>query len=149
MRERQSRRVQEGTLESLYRADIARHPAVNTAIQRIPHNRMADRTQVHADLMRASGVNRDLTQRESRQMMCARDPCDCFARVLGPRRHLLSMDWIAPDRGVVRAITAGGEALAKDAALDIRLATLKRLQGSYPDAYGPGYLATLREDWPA
>lgn len=51
-------------------------------------------------------------------------------------------------RLIVRAITAGGDALAKDAALDIRLATLRRLQGSYPDAYGPGYLATLREDWP-
>lgn len=52
-------------------------------------------------------------------------------------------------RLIVRAIAAGGEALAKDAALDLRLATLKRLRGSFPDAYGPGYLATLREDWPA
>lgn len=52
-------------------------------------------------------------------------------------------------RLIVRAITAGGEALAKDAALDIRLATLKRLQGSYPDEYGPDYLTKLRDDWPA
>ena len=52
-------------------------------------------------------------------------------------------------RLIVRAITAGGDSLAKDAALDIRLATLRRLQGSYPDAYGPGYLETLRDDWPA
>lgn len=52
-------------------------------------------------------------------------------------------------RLIVRTIAAGGEALAKDAALDIRLATLRRLQGSYPDAYGPGYLETLRADWPA
>ena len=51
-------------------------------------------------------------------------------------------------RLIVRAITAGGNALAKDAELDIRLATLKRLQGSFPDDYGPDYLATLREDWP-
>ena len=52
-------------------------------------------------------------------------------------------------RLIVRAITAGGDALASDAALDIRLATLGRLQGSYPDAYGPGYLEALRDDWPA
>lgn len=52
-------------------------------------------------------------------------------------------------RLIVRAIAAGGEALAKNAALDIRLATLKRLQGSYPDEYGPGYLESLRSDWPA
>ena len=52
-------------------------------------------------------------------------------------------------RLVVRAITAGGEALEMKAALDIRLATLKRLQGSDPDAYGPGYLESLRSDWPA
>ena len=52
-------------------------------------------------------------------------------------------------RLIVRAIIAGGEALTKDAALDIRLTTLKRLQGSYPDEYGPGYLESLRSDWPA
>ena len=52
-------------------------------------------------------------------------------------------------RLIVRAITAGGKALAKDAALDIRLATLKRLQGSDAEAYEPGYLESLRSDWPA
>ena len=52
-------------------------------------------------------------------------------------------------RLIVRAIIAGGEALTKDAALDIRLTTLKRLQGSYPDEYGPGYLESLRSGWPA
>lgn len=52
-------------------------------------------------------------------------------------------------RLIVRTITAGGEALAQDAALEIRLAALKRLQGSEPDAYGPGYLEDLRTDWPA
>lgn len=51
-------------------------------------------------------------------------------------------------RLVVRAITAGGEALAKDAKLERRLATLKRLRGSEPDAYGPGYLENLRSEWP-
>lgn len=52
-------------------------------------------------------------------------------------------------RLIVRAITAGGEALARDAELERRLATLKRLQGSEPDAYGPGYLENLRSEWPA
>ena len=46
---------------------------------------MADGAQVHADLMRAPGVDRHLAQREPRQMMRARDPRDrvsraCFAR---------------------------------------------------------------------
>jgi len=52
-------------------------------------------------------------------------------------------------RLVVRTITAGGEALATDAETKTRLAALRRLQGSYADAYGLGYLETLRTDWPA
>lgn len=52
-------------------------------------------------------------------------------------------------RLIVRTITAGGKALANDAADEARLATLRRLRGTYADAYGPGYLTTLRSDWPA
>jgi|SRR5690554_3098928 len=52
-------------------------------------------------------------------------------------------------RLIVRTITAGGEALANDAASEARLTTLRRLQGTYEAAYGPNYLTELRDDWPA
>ena len=52
-------------------------------------------------------------------------------------------------RLIVRAITAGGEALASTAASETRLATVRRLQGTYADAYGAKYLESLRTDWPA
>src|SRR5690606_24583369 len=52
-------------------------------------------------------------------------------------------------RLIVRAITAGGEAIAHEAALERRVAAIRRTQGSYPDAFGAGYLAALRSDWPA
>lgn len=52
-------------------------------------------------------------------------------------------------RLIVRAIVAGGAALEGDAASKDRLERLKRLKGAYQDAYGPGYLAELRGEWPA
>lgn len=52
-------------------------------------------------------------------------------------------------RLIVRTITAGGVALATDAETETRLATLRRVQGGYADAYGADYLETLRADWPA
>ena len=52
-------------------------------------------------------------------------------------------------RLIVRAIVAGGEALAKEATSEARLAALHRLQGTYADAYAPHYLDSLRTDWPA
>jgi hypothetical protein len=52
-------------------------------------------------------------------------------------------------RLIVRAITAGGQALAADADRKARRITLRRLRGSYADVYGPGYLEALRTDWPA
>ena len=52
-------------------------------------------------------------------------------------------------RLIVRTITTGGEALARAAASETRIARMRRLQGSYADAYGPDYLTSLRDDWPA
>lgn len=52
-------------------------------------------------------------------------------------------------RLIVRAIVAGGAALEGHAASEDRLDRLKRLKGAYQDAYGPGYLAELRGEWPA
>ncbi|MBX3087738.1 MAG: hypothetical protein KF742_04580 [Cryobacterium sp.] len=52
-------------------------------------------------------------------------------------------------RLIVRAIVAGGTALEGDAASEDRLERLKRLKGAYRGAYGPGYLAELRGEWPA
>ena len=69
MRERQTRGVQERPLEPLHGADVARHAPVDAAVERVADDRMADRAQVHADLVRPPGVDRDLTQREAGQMM--------------------------------------------------------------------------------
>jgi hypothetical protein len=53
MVEHQPSGVEERALESLHRADVARHAAMDSAIHRIADNRVTDRAQVHADLMRA------------------------------------------------------------------------------------------------
>lgn len=52
-------------------------------------------------------------------------------------------------RLIVRIILTGGETLAQDAATESRLTAIRRLQGTYTDAYGPDYLRALRTDWPA
>ncbi len=52
-------------------------------------------------------------------------------------------------RLIVRAIVAGGAALEGDMASEERLERLKRLKGAYQNAYGHGYLAELRDEWPA
>ena len=66
MREREPCRVKKRALQARHRADIAGHAPVHAAVQRIADDRMADRAEVDADLVRASGVNRDLAQRQRR-----------------------------------------------------------------------------------
>ena len=51
-------------------------------------------------------------------------------------------------RLVVRAIIAGGDALASADVAATRRAALARVAGKYSDDYGVGYLDELRKDWP-
>lgn len=52
-------------------------------------------------------------------------------------------------RLIVRAIVAGGGALAQSRGNPEQLGAIRRVRGTYGDAYGPGYLSDLRNDWPA
>ena len=75
MRERQPRRMQERPFQMRDRPQIARHTAVHAAVQRVADDRMTDGAQVHANLMRPAGVNRDARQRQHPpEMLGAYDP---------------------------------------------------------------------------
>ena len=54
--------VQERALQAHDGADVPGHPAMNTAVQRIPDDRMTDGAQVHSNLMRSTRPNLDLQQ---------------------------------------------------------------------------------------
>ncbi len=51
-------------------------------------------------------------------------------------------------RLIVRAIVTGGEALAQGSEVLERQAAIRRLRGSYKDAFDPDYLRDIRADWP-
>ena len=59
VRERQALGVKERTGEALQRAELVSHASMHPAVERIANNRVADRAQVHADLMRAARLNRN------------------------------------------------------------------------------------------
>jgi hypothetical protein len=99
--ERQTRGVQKRAVQVQHRADVARHTAVDAAVERIAHDRMADRAQVHADLMRATGVDGDACERQhTPEVLGVNDARHRFARAARPRRHLLAVRRITADRRV-------------------------------------------------
>jgi hypothetical protein len=53
-------------------------------------------------------------------------------------------------RLLLRIINAGGTAVTQssDLVAEARRAAIDHARGAYTDAYGPDYLALLREDWP-
>ena len=69
VREREPRGVEERPLESQNRPQIRRHAPARPAVERVAHDRVADRAQVHADLVRAPGVDRHLAQRHAMQVL--------------------------------------------------------------------------------
>lgn len=52
---------------------------------------------------------------------------------------------------LLRLVDVGSETLEQYEQLDIEVhrAAVTASSGAYPDAFGPDYLAELREDWPA
>ena len=93
----QPRGVQERPLEMRDRPQIAGHAAMDAAVQRIADDRVADRAQMHADLMRPAGVDRDLRQRQhAAEVLGADDPRHRLAAAPRARRHLLP---VRRDRG--------------------------------------------------
>ena len=106
MRERQAGRVQERPLEVRHRPEVAWHTPMHTAVERIADDRMADGAQVHANLVRAPGVNRDGRERQQpAEVLRGDDARDRFAaaahavriarRLRG--RHLLAVHGVASD----------------------------------------------------
>src|SRR5258708_16052208 len=67
------------------------------AVRRVADDRVADRAEVHANLVRASGMDRDLAQRDAPQVPGPRDARHRMPRTPGTRRHLLTVFWIAAD----------------------------------------------------
>jgi hypothetical protein len=51
-------------------------------------------------------------------------------------------------RLMLRVINAGRETVAQQSQTESRLTAIRRVAGSYRDAYGADYLTRLREDWP-
>ena len=83
-------------------AEIARHASVHAAVQRIADDRMADGAQVHANLMRAAGLDRHPRQRQRVAERARR--ARCASPLRGSRRAradiFLRFDGIAADRRV-------------------------------------------------
>src|SRR5215471_9034236 len=99
MREHESGGMQERTRQVRDGAQIAGHTPVDAAVQGIADDWMADCAQMDADLMRASGMNRDVRQREDdAELLGLDDARDRFAAAPGLRRHLLPVARVASDR---------------------------------------------------
>jgi hypothetical protein len=64
-----------------------------------------------------------------------------------------AMRWPGEPRSklLLRLVDVGSETLEQHGERDVEVhrAAVTTSSGAYPDAFGPGYLAELREDWPA
>jgi hypothetical protein len=56
--------MEETALEPLHGADVACDAPMHAAVHGIADNRVTDRAQVHADLMRAAGMDGHLAERQ-------------------------------------------------------------------------------------
>ncbi len=65
MCEREASGVQERPLKMRDGADVPWHAAMDTAVQGIADDRVTDGTEVDADLVCASGMNRHVAERET------------------------------------------------------------------------------------
>src|SRR5688572_17277815 len=95
--EAQSSGVQEGALEAQHGPQVGGNAAAHAAVHRVADDRVADRAQVHADLVRAAGRDGDLQQRDPLQVAGGGDARHGVPRAPRPRGHLLTVAWIAPD----------------------------------------------------
>ena len=100
MREREPLRVKKGTLQALDRAKIPGDTSVYSPVHRIADDGMSDCTEMHADLVSSTGVDRNPAQCHAAEMARSRDPCYCVPGTSGPRRHFLPLDGIATDCGL-------------------------------------------------
>lgn len=99
--EGQFRRVKERTLQVSDGTKIARHSSMDTAVQRIADNRMADGVQMNAYLMRSARVNSHADERQRpTEMFGPDDTRDGFAAAAGSCGHFLSIDRISPNRRI-------------------------------------------------
>src|SRR5690349_864342 len=97
--------VKKRPIEVGYGAKVAWDATMNAAIQRIAHHRMADRAEVHADLMRATRMNSHRRERQrAPKMFGADDSGYCLAAATDAirrgRRHFLAIGGVAADRRV-------------------------------------------------
>ena len=81
-------------------AVLAHGYAIGVARHGIAHDRMADRAQVHADLMRAAGRDGDLQQRDALEVTGPGDARHRAPRPPRPRRHLLPVLLVPADGGI-------------------------------------------------
>ena len=79
--------MKEGALEALDGAQMGRGPAADSAVRGVADNRVPDRAQVHANLMSAPRMNRDLRERHRRvEMLGTNDPRNRLAAAPRPCR---------------------------------------------------------------
>ena len=72
--------VQEGAVQTLHGAQVARHAAMEAPVQRVADDRMTDGTEMDANLVRPACVNGDLAQRHSAEVTRPRNARDSLPR---------------------------------------------------------------------